>query len=62
MEFAELETESAGGSSLDSAEWPTKGDVELKGLCVRYQPHLPMVLKGVSLRIAGGESVGVYVV
>ncbi|XP_062022239.1 ABC transporter C family member 14-like [Rosa rugosa] len=39
--------------------WPTHGNVELKDLQVRYRPNTPLVLKGISLSIHGGEKVGV---
>ncbi|KAL6214873.1 hypothetical protein ACLB2K_014305 [Fragaria x ananassa] len=39
--------------------WPTHGNVELKDLQVRYRPNTPLVLKGISLSINGGEKVGV---
>lgn len=39
--------------------WPTHGNVELKDLQVRYRPNTPLVLKGISLSIHGGEKIGV---
>uniref|UniRef100_A0A1D1YTJ4 ABC transporter C family member 4 n=1 Tax=Anthurium amnicola TaxID=1678845 RepID=A0A1D1YTJ4_9ARAE len=44
---------------LPSVNWPTKGNVELKDLKVRYRPNTPMVLKGITLKIQGGEKIGV---
>lgn len=41
------------------AEWPEAGAIELKGLRAGYRAGLPDVLKGVTLRIAAGERVGV---
>lgn len=41
------------------SNWPTQGNVELKDLQVRYRPNTPLVLKGITLNIRGGEKVGV---
>ncbi|ESW10908.1 hypothetical protein PHAVU_009G248400 [Phaseolus vulgaris] len=39
--------------------WPSHGHIELNNLQVRYRPNTPLVLKGVSLTIEGGEKIGV---
>ncbi|KAG1326252.1 ABC transporter C family member 14 [Cocos nucifera] len=39
--------------------WPNKGDVIIKDLKVRYRPNTPLVLKGISISIHGGEKIGV---
>lgn len=39
--------------------WPSHGNVELKDLQVRYRPNTPLVLKGITLSIQGGEKIGV---
>ncbi|CAL5437236.1 unnamed protein product [Camellia sinensis] len=44
---------------LPSANWPTHGNVDLKDLQVRYRPNTPLVLKGITLNIPGGEKIGV---
>ncbi|XAR58448.1 Xenobiotic-transporting ATPase [Bertholletia excelsa] len=44
---------------LPSPNWPTHGNIELKDLQVRYRPNTPLVLKGVTLNIRGGEKIGV---
>ncbi|XP_021820067.1 ABC transporter C family member 14-like isoform X2 [Prunus avium] len=41
------------------SNWPSHGNVELKDLQVRYRPNTPLVLKGISLSIHGGEKIGV---
>lgn len=38
-------------------EWPSKGQITLDNLVVRYRPDLPPVLKGLSVKIQGGEKV-----
>ncbi|GMJ01076.1 ATP-binding cassette C14, multidrug resistance-associated protein 10 [Hibiscus trionum] len=44
---------------LPPPNWPTHGNVELKDLQVRYRPNTPLVLKGITLIINGGEKIGV---
>uniref|UniRef100_A0A7N0ZSL8 ABC-type xenobiotic transporter n=1 Tax=Kalanchoe fedtschenkoi TaxID=63787 RepID=A0A7N0ZSL8_KALFE len=39
--------------------WPTHGNVQIKDLQVRYRPNTPLVLKGITLNIHGGEKIGV---
>ncbi|KAJ3251482.1 hypothetical protein HK103_002386 [Boothiomyces macroporosus] len=39
--------------------WPSKGAVQVKGLCVKYAPALPNVLNGVSFNIKPREKVAV---
>ncbi|CAN4093072.1 unnamed protein product [Withania somnifera] len=39
--------------------WPSHGNVELENLQVRYRPNTPLVLKGITLTIRGGEKIGV---
>ncbi|PWA56771.1 multidrug resistance-associated protein 4 [Artemisia annua] len=39
--------------------WPSHGNVELKDLQVRYRPNMPLVIKGITLSIKGGEKIGV---
>ncbi|MCL7050467.1 hypothetical protein MKW94_016723 [Papaver nudicaule] len=40
-------------------EWPTHGSIHLKQLQVRYRPNTPLILKGITLSIHGGEKIGV---
>ncbi|RYR13167.1 hypothetical protein Ahy_B04g070294 isoform L [Arachis hypogaea] len=40
-------------------DWPSHGNIELDNLQVRYRSNTPLVLKGVSLTIQGGEKIGV---
>ncbi|KAE8672240.1 ABC transporter C family member 4 [Hibiscus syriacus] len=44
---------------LPPPNWPAHGNVELKELQFRYRPNTPLVLKGITLSINGGEKVGV---
>ena len=42
-----------------SEQWPTQGAVEFNDITMRYRPGLPLVLKGLSLSVRGGEKIGV---
>ncbi|KZP33097.1 P-loop containing nucleoside triphosphate hydrolase protein [Athelia psychrophila] len=39
--------------------WPEHGAIEFKNIILSYRPGLPIVLKGVSVDIKGGEKIGV---
>ncbi|CAE6472878.1 unnamed protein product [Rhizoctonia solani] len=41
------------------ASWPENGQVELKDVVMSYRPGLPPVLRGLSMRINGGEKIGI---
>jgi len=48
------------GDARVSNEWPKlSGVLEFQDVCMRYRSNLPLVLKYVSLKIKGGEKVGV---
>ncbi|KAM5274228.1 ATP-binding cassette sub-family C member 3 [Ctenodactylus gundi] len=40
-------------------DWPLRGEVEFRNYSVRYRPGLELVLKNLSLRVHGGEKVGI---
>ncbi|CAL5346944.1 unnamed protein product [Camellia sinensis] len=44
---------------LPSPNWPTHGDIEIIDLKVRYRSNTPLVIKGVSVNIYGGEKIGI---
>ncbi|KAJ7977557.1 ABC transporter C family member 14 [Quillaja saponaria] len=44
---------------LPPPNWPLHGNIEIKDLQVRYRPNTPLVLKGITLSIAGGKKIGV---
>lgn len=52
----EADTEIEGATP---PKWPEHGEIEFKNLKMRYRPGLPLVLKGVSLNVKGGEKVGI---
>lgn len=45
--------------SLASQDWPNRGEIQIKQLQVRYRDNTPLVLKGLSVSINGGEKIGV---
>lgn len=42
-----------------SPSWPEKGDINFVDVEMRYRDGLPLVLRGLSLNVTGGERVGV---
>jgi ABC-type multidrug transport system fused ATPase/permease subunit len=42
-----------------AAEWPSEGALSLRALSTRYREGLDLVLRDVSLEVAGGEKVGI---
>ena len=41
------------------APWPSEGKLEIKDAVLKYRPELPLVLKGLSLTVKGGEKIGI---
>ncbi|PQK14728.1 hypothetical protein BB8028_0005g02570 [Beauveria bassiana] len=39
--------------------WPEKGEIKFENVEMRYRPNLPLVLKGLSMHVQGGERIGV---
>ena len=52
------ETDAELGVSTEE-NWPSKGEVQFRELFLRYRPHLPDVLQGITVDIKGGEKIGV---
>jgi ABC-type bacteriocin/lantibiotic exporter with double-glycine peptidase domain len=42
-----------------AAPWPSKGKLEIKDAVLKYRPELPLVLKGFSVAVQGGEKIGI---
>lgn len=40
-------------------DWPEQGQIEFRDLVIRYAPHWPQVLKGLSFEIQAGTKVGI---
>ncbi|XP_049932985.1 putative ABC transporter C family member 15 isoform X2 [Nymphaea colorata] len=45
--------------SRPEPQWPQKGTIEITDLYVRYSPHLPFVLQGVSCIFPGQKKIGI---
>ena len=58
VEYTGLETEDLGGEKPPAA-WPTRGEIEVEKLVVRYAPDLPPVLKDVGFTVRQHERVGI---
>jgi ABC-type bacteriocin/lantibiotic exporter with double-glycine peptidase domain len=41
------------------APWPSEGGLEIKDAVLKYRPELPLVLKGLSMSVKGGEKIGI---
>ncbi|KAI9357918.1 P-loop containing nucleoside triphosphate hydrolase protein [Zopfochytrium polystomum] len=61
VEYVELPPEELPGAPLQTppANWPQTGSIEFADAKMRYQPQLPLVLKGINLSIQGGEKIGI---
>lgn len=59
--YRDLAPEAALATDFDKKvhDWPTKGDIVVKDLSVRYRKSLPLSLAGVSFDIEGGSRVGI---
>ena len=49
----------ATSASPPPPEWPQRGAIELRGLHMRYRANTPLVLKGLTASIQGGQRVGI---
>ncbi|GMN63549.1 hypothetical protein TIFTF001_032621 [Ficus carica] len=46
-------------SNRPDSSWPSVGEVEIRDLQVRYAPHLPLVLRGLTCTFPGGMKTGI---
>ncbi|KAL2473106.1 ABC transporter C family member 3 [Forsythia ovata] len=46
-------------SNRPTSHWPTNGEVCIHGLQVRYAPHMPLVLRGLTCTFFGGKKTGI---
>lgn len=60
-QFTDIQSEAAWKNKdlILPLNWPSHGNVDLTDLQVRYRPNTPLVLKGITLSIHGGEKIGV---
>ena len=61
LHFRSIPSENDGATcvSLNRDVWPSRGAIRFEGLCLKYRPELPLVLRGVDMEIGGGEKVGI---
>lgn len=41
------------------APWPSTGKLDINEAVLKYRPELPLVLKGLSMSVNGGEKIGI---
>jgi len=61
-EYTEIESEAERHTETDDDvghDWPTMGEIVFKGAALRYRPELPLVLKGLDIKIPAKSKVGV---
>jgi ATP-binding cassette subfamily C (CFTR/MRP) protein 1 len=61
-QYCNLESEAPYDTDADKKldkDWPARGVIEFKNSKLRYRPGLPLVLKGLNLRIPGQSKVGI---
>ncbi|CAH9144582.1 unnamed protein product [Cuscuta epithymum] len=46
-------------SNRPDPHWPTQGEINICNLQVRYAPHMPFVLRGVTCTLFGGKKTGI---
>lgn len=39
--------------------WPSRGEIQMKDIVMRYRPELPPVLRGLNMSIRAGEKIGI---
>ncbi|KZZ87494.1 ABC transporter, transmembrane domain, type 1 [Ascosphaera apis ARSEF 7405] len=54
-----LETEGEMFGVEVDREWPAQGRITFEDVQMRYRPGLPLVLKGLSMDVKGGEKIGI---
>jgi ABC-type multidrug transport system fused ATPase/permease subunit len=55
----EQEADDADAEVTPSEEWPNKGRIVVNNLKMRYRPSRPLVLRGVTFTVQGGERIGI---
>ncbi|RMY79467.1 hypothetical protein D0863_00040 [Hortaea werneckii] len=55
----ELEEEAELHKGQTRPNWPEKGEIVFDNVQMRYRPGLPLVLKGLTMHVQGGERIGV---
>ncbi|RDA88362.1 hypothetical protein CP532_5604 [Ophiocordyceps camponoti-leonardi (nom. inval.)] len=55
----ELEEEAPAHTVEVRDSWPERGDIVFDQVEMRYRPNLPLVLRGLSMHVGGGERIGI---
>ncbi|PFH59064.1 hypothetical protein XA68_12829 [Ophiocordyceps unilateralis] len=55
----ELEEEAPAHTIEVRDSWPERGDIVFDRVEMRYRPKLPLVLRGLSMHVGGGERIGI---
>ncbi|KAJ5923278.1 hypothetical protein N7454_008523 [Penicillium verhagenii] len=58
ISYSKLKGEDQDGNDVPTT-WPSRGEVEVKGLSVSYSPELPLVLKDISFSVGSGQRIGI---
>ncbi|XP_011073322.1 ABC transporter C family member 13 [Sesamum indicum] len=59
LQYMDIPQEKLTGQSLSDPNWPSKGEIQLQNVTLRYKPSLPPALFDVSFHIPGGTWVGI---
>jgi ATP-binding cassette, subfamily C (CFTR/MRP), member 1 len=57
--YAEMVVEAIGPAQDTASRWPGRGEIDFRGVSLRYRPGTPCVLHDVSLTIRAREKIGV---
>ncbi|TLS29492.1 hypothetical protein PpBr36_02112 [Pyricularia pennisetigena] len=55
----ELESEAPLKTIEVAPSWPEKGEIIFENVEMRYRPGLPLVLRGLDMKVRGGERIGI---
>lgn len=53
----EEEAEPTSVNDIDATKWPSKGEVEVQGVVMRYRPSLPPVLREVTFSVRPSHTI-----
>uniref|UniRef100_K3X2G0 Uncharacterized protein n=1 Tax=Globisporangium ultimum (strain ATCC 200006 / CBS 805.95 / DAOM BR144) TaxID=431595 RepID=K3X2G0_GLOUD len=54
-----VEDDGANCASVNRDLWPSQGSIKFENVRLKYRPELPLVLRGVSIEVQGGEKLGI---
>jgi ABC-type multidrug transport system fused ATPase/permease subunit len=54
-----MEEDPATPKSQPPSNWPSEGSIAFDNVKMRYQPNLPLVLKGINIQFKAGQHIGV---